>query len=99
MAGGGILVDHGAHIFYSPVRAGDAAKRERDGAQLRHHGYGVEDTAFVTLDFGAALAAVRLTWAARHREVRFRFAGEHGEIIGNDQRIVMVTTWRGSGTF
>jgi predicted dehydrogenase len=92
MSGGGILVDHGAHIFYQLMSAlGTPQTVNATVRTLRHHAYGVEDTALVTLDFGAALAAVRLTWAARHREVRFRFAGEHGEIIGNDQRIVMLT--------
>jgi predicted dehydrogenase len=92
MAGGGILVDHGAHIFYQLLSVlGTPQSVNATVRTLRHHAYGVEDTAFVTLDFGAALAAVRLTWAARHREVRFRFAGEHGEIVGNDQRIVMMT--------
>jgi predicted dehydrogenase len=92
MAGGGILVDHGAHIFYQLLSVlGTPHSVNATVRTLRHHEYGVEDTAFVTLEFDAALAAVRLTWAARHRDVRFRFAGEQGEIIGNDQRIVIIT--------
>ena len=34
---------------------------------LRHADYGVEDSAFVVLDYGDRLAEVRLTWAARRR--------------------------------
>ncbi|HET6348391.1 MAG TPA: Gfo/Idh/MocA family oxidoreductase [Candidatus Krumholzibacteria bacterium] len=92
LAGGGILVDHGAHIFYQLVSVlGMPHSVNATVRTLRHHEYGVEDTAFVTLDFGSGLAAVRLTWAARHREVRFRFAGEHGELVGNDRRLVLLT--------
>jgi hypothetical protein len=49
--------------------------------------YGVEDTAFVTLDHGTCLAQVRLSWAARRRGIRFRFVGEHGEISGDDEKL------------
>src|SRR5205823_5692247 len=42
---------------------------------------------FVLLDFGKAVARVHLTWAARHREIRFRFVGEAGEIAGNEDQI------------
>ncbi len=51
--------------------------------------YGVEDSAFVVLDFGDRLAEVRLTWAARRRAIRFRFVGERGELVGDDERVVV----------
>jgi len=85
LAGGGILVDHGAHIFYQLRAAlGEPAKVLATTRTLRHHSYGVEDTALVILDYGEALAEVRLTWAARRREIRFRFVGEAGELAGDD---------------
>src|SRR5258708_1011593 len=87
-AGGGILVDHGAHIFYQ-LRAvlGEPETVQATVRTLLHHGYEVEDTAFVTLDFGEGLAQVSLTWAARRREIHYRFVGERGEITGDDQRV------------
>jgi hypothetical protein len=54
-----------------------------------HRRYDVEDTALVTLDYGDRLAHVSLTWAAHHRAIHFRFVGERGELLGNDEQIVI----------
>ncbi len=92
LAGGGILVDHGAHILYQFMSVfGTPRTVHATVRTLRHFDYGVEDTAYVTLEFDEQLVSVRLTWAARHREVRFRFVGERGEIVGDDQRIAIIT--------
>jgi uncharacterized protein (TIRG00374 family) len=90
LAGGGILFDHGAHIFYQ-LRSvlGEPAAVHATVRNLRHSGYGVEDSAFVVLDFGDRLAEVRLTWAARRRAIRFQFVGETGELVGDDERVVV----------
>ena len=40
----------------------------------------MEDTAFVTLDYGARLVQLTLSWAARRRENRFRIVGERGSL-------------------
>lgn len=88
LAGGGILVDHGAHIFYQLRAAlGEPKTVQAIVRTLLHAGYEVEDTAFVTLDFGGSLAKVGLTWAARRREILFHFVGERGEIVGNEDRL------------
>jgi uncharacterized protein (TIRG00374 family) len=85
LAGGGILADHGAHIFYQLAAVLGAPQTVQATVRtLRHHGYEVEDTALVTLDYGDALAQVRLSWAARRRQIQFRFVGEAGEITGGD---------------
>ena len=85
LAGGGILVDHGAHIFYQ-LRSvlGHPAQVQATVRTLRHRDYDVEDTAFVTLDYGDCLAHVRLYWAARRRQIRFRVLGEEGELMGDE---------------
>lgn len=90
LAGGGILFDHGAHILYQ-LRSvlGEPAAVHATVRNLCHAGYGVEDSAFVVLDFGDRLAEVRLTWAARRRAIRFQFVGEHGELVGDDQHVVV----------
>ena len=56
---------------------------------LQHRSYRVEDTALVVLDFGGCLAQVSLTWAARRRGIRFRFVGERGEIVGDEQSLTL----------
>jgi uncharacterized protein (TIRG00374 family) len=87
-AGGGILVDHGAHIFYQ-LRAilGEPETVQATVRTLQHRSYRVEDTALVLLDFGGCLAQVSLTWAARRRGIRFRFVGERGEMVGDEQSL------------
>ena len=89
-AGGGILVDHGAHIFYQ-LRAilGEPETVQATVRTLQHRSYRVEDTALVVLDFGGCLAQVSLTWAARRRGIRFRFVGERGEIVGDEQSLTL----------
>ena len=90
LAGGGILVDHGAHIFYQLRSAlGEPRTVQATVRTLLHRGYEVEDTALVTLEFADRLAQVSLTWAARSREVLFRFVGERGEIIGDEERLTV----------
>jgi uncharacterized protein (TIRG00374 family) len=90
LAGGGILFDHGAHIFYQLFSVlGEPEAVQAMVRTLRHTAYGVEDSAFVVMDYGDALAHVRLTWAARHREIRYRFVGEEGELQGNDESLTV----------
>jgi uncharacterized protein (TIRG00374 family) len=88
LAGGGILADHGAHIFYQ-LRAvlGEPRTVQATVRTLRHQDYQVEDTALVTLDYATCLAHVRLSWAARSRKIHFRFVGERGEIVGDDEKL------------
>jgi uncharacterized protein (TIRG00374 family) len=85
MAGGGILADHGAHIFYQLAAVlGEPLTVQATVRTLKHSGYQVEDTALVTLDYGHGLASVRLSWAAQSRRIHFRFVGELGELVGDD---------------
>jgi len=90
LAGGGILFDHGAHIFYQ-LRSvlGEPAAVQGTVRTLRHAEYGVEDSAFVVLDYGDRLAEVRLTWAARRRAIRFHFVGADGEVTGDEDRVLV----------
>lgn len=90
LAGGGILFDHGAHILYQ-LRSvlGEPSAVQATVRNLRHAEYAVEDSAFVVLDFGDRLAELRLTWAARRRSIRFQFVGDAGELVGDDERLVV----------
>ena len=86
VAGGGILVDHGAHIFYQlRTLLGEPLTVQATVRTLQHSSYRVEDTALVVLDYGQCLAQVSLTWAARRRAIQFRFVGERGEMTGDDR--------------
>ena len=91
LAGGGILIDHGAHVFYQLMSVlGEPQSIQAVLRTLQHRGYGVEDTAVVTVDFGAALAHLTLTWAARERAVHFHFLGDRGELVGDEHRLRVV---------
>ena len=92
LSGGGILVDHGGHVFYQ-LRAllGEPLRVQATIRTLKHHDYAVEDSAFVLLDFGDRLASVRLTWASSRREIRYRFVGESGELVGDDRTVRLHT--------
>ncbi|MBX7185703.1 MAG: Gfo/Idh/MocA family oxidoreductase [Vicinamibacteria bacterium] len=88
LSGGGILVDHGAHILYQ-LRSvmGEPKAVNATIRTLLHRNYGVEDTALLTLDHGGALAELSLSWAAKRREIAFRFVGERGELVGDEEKI------------
>ena len=92
LAGGGILVDHGAHVFYQ-LRAlmGEARRVQATVRTLEHKGYGVEDTACILLECDDAIAEVTLTWAAHRRETSFRLIGETGEIAGDESEVRLFT--------
>jgi predicted dehydrogenase len=92
LAGGGILVDHGAHILYQ-LRSvmGEPHSVSATIRTLLHRHYGVEDTALLTLDHGTALAELNLSWAAKRREIAFRFVGEKGELVGDEEKIRLFT--------
>ena len=88
LAGGGILVDHGAHVIYQ-LRAlmGEARRVQATVRTLEHKAYGVEDTACILLECDDAIAEVTLTWAAHRRETSFRLIGETGEIAGDESEL------------
>jgi predicted dehydrogenase len=89
LAGGGIVFDHGVHISYQLRAALGEPHSVQAAVRTLRHSYGVEDSAFLTLEYERAVAQVRLTWAARHREARFHFIGEAGEIVGDDHRVMV----------
>src|SRR6267378_1171925 len=82
LGGGGVLTDHGWHVFYllrnwlagSPTSV--SARLER----RRHTASPVEDTATVHVTFPRATAEIFLTWAADRRD-------NVAELIGTDGRI------------
>lgn len=82
VAGGGVLTDHGWHVFYLVSRwigatpTAVSARLER----RRHVSLPVEDTATVQLTYPTATADIFLTWAD---DVRRNWA----EVVGTDGRL------------
>jgi len=91
VAGGGVLTDHGWHVFYVlPAWIGSAPRSV--GARLetrRHTGFAVEDTASVRLEFDGARADVFLTWAAEERRNRVEVEGTEGRIEVHGDAVVL----------
>jgi predicted dehydrogenase len=91
VAGGGVLSDHGWHVFYV-LPAWVGAQPTRVAAQLetrRHTSFAVEDTASVRLGFPDATAEIVLTWAAEERRNWVAIDGTEGRIELHDDTVVM----------
>jgi predicted dehydrogenase len=92
IAGGGVLTDHGWHVFYvlcrwigeDPVAIGAALE------QRRHRQWAVEDTARIRLAFEVARADILLTWAADERRTRAEVRGREGVLRLDDEDLVLV---------
>jgi len=87
---GGVLLDHGTHLIYQLLDvAGPPAAVSAWTGRLRHRAYEVEDTAWLHFEYPERLVTMFFTWAARQRENRIRFVGEHGAIewVGGELRL------------
>lgn len=91
VAGGGVLSDHGWHVFY--VLPGWIGARPTSvGARLetrRHTSFAVEDTASVRLGFPDAAVEIRLTWAADERRNWVEVDGTEGRLELHDDTLVL----------
>jgi predicted dehydrogenase len=91
VAGGGVLTDHGWHVFYV-LRRWLGADPVAVSARLetrRHRQFPVEDTATVTLRFPQATAEVFLSWAADERLTRAEIHGAAGVLRVEDDTLVL----------
>ena len=92
VSGGGILTDHGWHVFYVVQRwVGSRPLAVR--AQLekrRHAALAVEDTATVELTFAEARAEIVLTWAADERRNWAEVRGATGTLELQDDTLVLL---------
>ena len=92
VAGGGVLTDHGWHVFYV-LRSWIGAEPTKVSAKLerrRHLTLSVEDTASVRLTFPGASAEILLTWAADVRENWAEVEGTRGRLELRDDTLL----WR-----
>jgi predicted dehydrogenase len=93
VAGGGVLTDHGWHVFYV-LPAWVGARPTGVAARLetrRHTAFAVEDTASVRLRFPDASVDILLTWAADERRNRVAVDGADGRIELRDDTLVLET--------
>ena len=91
LAGGGVLTDHGWHVFYVVPRwIGQAPLAVSAMLETRrHHGYAVEDTASVQITFPSAKADIFLTWASDTRRNWAEVTGTDGALQLHDDTIVV----------
>ena len=81
LSGGGILMDHGIHLFYQLSSLFGTPVRLSAGVEVRRHlGYEVEDTAWCEIEFRKGSVRVDLTWAAQHRRTVHSYDGTAGSI-------------------
>ena len=97
VAGGGVLTDHGWHVFYVVQRwLGErplsvSATLER----RRHLSWSVEDTASVRVTFAEATAEILLTWASDVRRNWAEVSGTAGVLELQDDTLVLKGDGRG----
>jgi predicted dehydrogenase len=91
VAGGGVLTDHGWHVFYIVQRWVGQAPVAISAAleSRRHQAFRVEDTASVQITFPAAKADLFLTWAADSRRTWAEVSGVDGVLQLLDDTIVI----------
>ena len=90
LGGGGILTDTGAHYFYLARWMFGMPRRVTAVLRtLKHAGYGVEDTAAVTLEYDNCIVQLGLTWAANGRANSAYVAGTEGSLAYDGARLVL----------
>jgi predicted dehydrogenase len=98
IAGGGVLADHGWHVFYVVQRwIGEAPRSVSARLETRRHTrWSVEDTATVRLAYAHATAEILLTWAAEERRNWAAVTGTDGSLELQDDTLVLTREGDGS---
>ncbi len=89
VSGGGILVDHGWHAFYT-IREWFETRPTWVECRLENRKYAeftVEDTASVRVGYGGAVAELFFTWAGTTRRNEVLIQGTRGTISVEDDRL------------
>jgi predicted dehydrogenase len=91
VAGGGVLTDHGWHVFYVVQRWIGAQPRSVSATleRRRYTSWGVEDTASVRVTYGQATAEILLTWASDVRRNWAEVSGTAGVLELRDDTLVL----------
>ena len=87
-SGGGIIVDHGSHLFYlASSILGEPKYITAQTERLYHFQYTVEDTAWINIKYEKGTAQYALTWAGKERKTIFKIFGTNGEISATESEI------------
>ena len=91
LAGGGILTDHGWHVFYLLQRwVGEWPISVSARLETRRHApVAVEDTATVHVTYPRTTAQVFLTWAADRRQTGATLIGQGRRLALHDETLVL----------
>jgi predicted dehydrogenase len=95
VSGGGILMDHGWHAVYLALGWFGMAPTHVEAAVHRPDTASVEDEARLALRFPSGTSSVVLSWNADVRSNRMRLVGDCGEILVEDDRLVVTAGGRG----
>ncbi len=93
-SGGGIVLDHGSHLFYLARQLlGEPHSLLAKMDTLVHNHTGLEDTAWIKIEHEKGAAELDLTWASDRRHTSQRIIGDKGEINISEGKL----TWRVNG--
>ncbi|MFQ5646969.1 MAG: Gfo/Idh/MocA family protein [bacterium] len=90
-SGGGIIQDHGTHLFY--LAESLLGKPVKIGARLNcflHDHDGLEDSAWISSVHENGVAKFDITWASFQRRINYRILGDLGEILLNEKEICYI---------
>ena len=89
-SGGGILIDHGWHVFYLMQWLMGVEPPHTVAAALITNGHGVEEAAEVEVTFGAGQRGrASLSWRARERRTRATIVGTGGSLEIASERLLL----------
>lgn len=91
IAGGGILLDHGWHLFYllTSLCAGTPIQVRAFADRRRYLASDVEDTVSCFLDFGDLSGEIHLTWAGTERRTSWQLRGSEGTLTLDEQGLML----------
>ncbi|HEY2486220.1 MAG TPA: Gfo/Idh/MocA family oxidoreductase [Candidatus Binataceae bacterium] len=96
-SGGGILIDHGWHVFYLMQWLMGGASPRAVTATLFTNPEGVEETAEVQVTFGAGQSArANLSWRAGQRRTHATIVGTSGSLEIGSERLLLTEGQRPS---
>jgi predicted dehydrogenase len=89
-SGGGILIDHGWHVFYLMQSLFDAAPISVSASLGFPENSDVDDRAEVAVSFAdGRTAKAKLSWRARERRTTAKISGERGTIEIDGDRVIL----------
>lgn len=94
ISGGGILIDHGWHAFYIIMELFGETPTHTKGTleNRKYKDLQIEDTALVSIFFPEGKAEAMFTWSAQERKNRVEIKGSHGDIVLENNTIVLTSS-------